>query len=106
MRWVVAQGFRAGRDQAWDLAFRNREFRTPPVRLDPGEFPDGTWPAHMLYEAPPTAPQMCEFAAVEFLGRHDDRPRTGQAARVWEGAFVRDAWVTVTGHPPPCDFRD
>jgi hypothetical protein len=97
-RWVVVQGWRRPQDGTpWQRSTINRELSAPLTHLRPGEDVDGTWHGYQRYDRPPTAREVCDFAAVNFV-RND---------RLWErvaGGFRTTEWTRVLGEAPVCGF--
>lgn len=101
-RWTLIQGFRhpAGAN-TWYRSLVIRELKAPLMQPRPGEESDGTWHGFQRYRHAPTTAEICEFAAVDFFARGDDR---GGYRRV-AGDIRKQAWLRVAGEEPRCGFE-
>lgn len=97
-RWALVQGFRhPSGDARWRLSVWFRNLKAPLTRLRPGEQTDGTWDAFHRYDRPPTAEEVCAFAAVDFL-----TPSTHDGWRRISGGWRAGAWARRVGDRPSC----
>ncbi len=98
--WALVQGFRhPDDDEIWHRSIFVTDSSSRPSYPKPGEDFHGTWHAYQRYDHAPTAPEICDFAAVTFL---DAEPHATYQ-RV-SGAMRRDAWIRVAGEGPSCGF--
>lgn len=99
-RWILIQAYRNPAQQnRWRRTVINRELRSPPPPLWPGETPDGTWHGLQRFDHAPTSEEVCGFARVEFLGM-----RWTREWRTVEGRIRESTWRRVTGAAPACRF--
>jgi hypothetical protein len=98
--WALVQGYgRPDDTNTWHRTLFNRELRSPLTHPRPGETPDGTWHGYQRYDHAPTSTEICEFAAVDFLGGDPQ----GSFRRV-SGEVRKAAWFRVAGEQPRCGF--
>lgn len=96
--WALVQGYRQPeQDGAWHSSAFSRDVAEPLKHLRPGETADGTWHAFQRFASRPTARDVCDFAAVDYLVTPPPNRRTS-------GAFRREAWQRAIGGEPVCDL--
>lgn len=99
LSWVLVQGFRHPTgDNVWRRSWFATYPKAPLRHTRPGEDTDGTWHAFQRYSSPPSASQICEFAAVDFLNLPAEWRRIS-------GGLRRNAWRRVTRSNPSCEGR-
>ena len=97
--WMLIHAYRRpDQENRWRRALINRELRSPPPPLWPGETPDGTWHGIQRFSHAPTSDEICHFAEVAFLNSMAPEWRTVS------GALQTATWIRTTGAKPRCEL--